>query len=203
MRRAGKASRLHVFPPNGSTPEEGHHFCYGGSQPPWGEEVLAFLRESATAPPARRAIHSYAAQLRGVQQQLDVEQRRSARQRVRREFSSPYGNEGPRPAPGHGDDMQPFVVPLRGRRRPYPLRLPLASRRRPDRTRRRPRGREARAIEGDRASRARGQGRRRASAGDDRERCARRAPTAPRRRPLDREPHLLSRRRGAAVRDGS
>lgn len=39
MRAAKKPSRLHLFPPNGTTPAEGHHFCAGGEGP----EVLAFL----------------------------------------------------------------------------------------------------------------------------------------------------------------
>ena len=44
MRRSGRPVRVHVFPPNGSTPEEGHHFCRGSESPPWGDEVLEFLR---------------------------------------------------------------------------------------------------------------------------------------------------------------
>ena len=47
MRRAGKPARVHVFPPNGSTPEEGHHLCRGGERPAWGDEVLDFLKQSA------------------------------------------------------------------------------------------------------------------------------------------------------------
>ena len=43
MRRAGKRVRVHVFPPNGSTPEEGHHLCKGGPRPAWGDEVLEIL----------------------------------------------------------------------------------------------------------------------------------------------------------------
>ena len=43
MRRAGKPVRVHVFPPNGSTHPEGHHFCAGGRSPAWGDEVLEFL----------------------------------------------------------------------------------------------------------------------------------------------------------------
>ena len=42
----GKPMRVHVHPPNGTTHEEGHHFCAGGANPPWGDEVLAFLREA-------------------------------------------------------------------------------------------------------------------------------------------------------------
>jgi dienelactone hydrolase len=47
MQRAGKAARERVFPPNGSTHEEGHHFCYGGQHPAWGDDVLEFLKQSA------------------------------------------------------------------------------------------------------------------------------------------------------------
>jgi carboxymethylenebutenolidase len=44
--RAGNPVRVHVFPPNGSTPEDGHHFCAGGEHPAWGDEVLDFVKES-------------------------------------------------------------------------------------------------------------------------------------------------------------
>ncbi len=44
MRRARKPVRVHVFPPNGSTHEEGHGFCAGGEHPAWGDEVLEFLK---------------------------------------------------------------------------------------------------------------------------------------------------------------
>jgi dienelactone hydrolase len=47
MRAAGKASRLRIFPPSGSTHEDGHHLCYGGAHPAWGDDVLAFAKESA------------------------------------------------------------------------------------------------------------------------------------------------------------
>lgn len=47
VRRAGKPARVRVFPPNGSTPEEGHHFCRGGERPAWGGDVLDFLKQSA------------------------------------------------------------------------------------------------------------------------------------------------------------
>jgi carboxymethylenebutenolidase len=47
MRRTGHQVRVRVFPPNGSTREEGHHLCWGGARPPWGDDVLEFLRESA------------------------------------------------------------------------------------------------------------------------------------------------------------
>jgi carboxymethylenebutenolidase len=43
MRQAGKPMRVHVFPPNGTTHEEGHHFCWGGDHPAWGDEVIEFL----------------------------------------------------------------------------------------------------------------------------------------------------------------
>ena len=46
MRRAGKPMRVHVFPPSGSTHEEGHGFCGGGEHPAWGDEVLQFLKAS-------------------------------------------------------------------------------------------------------------------------------------------------------------
>jgi dienelactone hydrolase len=35
--------RVHIYPPNGQTAQEGHGFCIGGKQPPWGDEVLEFL----------------------------------------------------------------------------------------------------------------------------------------------------------------
>lgn len=47
MRQAGKAVRVHVFPPNGSTHQEGHHLCWGGERPAWGDEVLDFLKQKA------------------------------------------------------------------------------------------------------------------------------------------------------------
>jgi carboxymethylenebutenolidase len=47
MRRAGKPARMRIFPPNGSTPEEGHHLCFGGEHPAWGDDVLEFLKQSA------------------------------------------------------------------------------------------------------------------------------------------------------------
>jgi dienelactone hydrolase len=49
MRNAGKPARLRIFPPNGSTHQEGHHLCYGSEHPAWGDEVLSFLRASASA----------------------------------------------------------------------------------------------------------------------------------------------------------
>jgi carboxymethylenebutenolidase len=51
MRRAGKPMRVHVFPANGVTHEEGHGFCAGGENPGWGDEVLEFLK---TAPSGAR-----------------------------------------------------------------------------------------------------------------------------------------------------
>jgi dienelactone hydrolase len=44
MRRTGKPVRVHVFPANGVTHEEGHGFCSGGDNPGWGGEVLEFLK---------------------------------------------------------------------------------------------------------------------------------------------------------------
>jgi carboxymethylenebutenolidase len=46
LRRAGRPGGMHVFPPNGTSHEDGHAFCVGGERPPWGDEVLAFLREA-------------------------------------------------------------------------------------------------------------------------------------------------------------
>jgi carboxymethylenebutenolidase len=43
MKRAGKPMRVHIFPPNGTTAQDGHALCMGGDHPPWGDEVLAFL----------------------------------------------------------------------------------------------------------------------------------------------------------------
>jgi hypothetical protein len=34
------------YPPSGTTAMEGHGFCRGGEAPAWGDEVLAFLRET-------------------------------------------------------------------------------------------------------------------------------------------------------------
>lgn len=53
MKRAGKQARVHVYSPNGTTAEEGHAFCAGGEHPPWGDEVLAFLRETMGADAGR------------------------------------------------------------------------------------------------------------------------------------------------------
>jgi dipeptidyl aminopeptidase/acylaminoacyl peptidase len=46
MKRSGKPTRVHIFPPNGTTHAEGHGFCMGGEHPAWGEEVLQFLTET-------------------------------------------------------------------------------------------------------------------------------------------------------------
>lgn len=46
MRRAGRPSRMQIFPPRGSTHMDGHSFCRGGEEPAWGPAVLEFLRES-------------------------------------------------------------------------------------------------------------------------------------------------------------
>jgi dipeptidyl aminopeptidase/acylaminoacyl peptidase len=46
MKKAGKPMRFHIFPPNGHTPAEGHGFCIGGRNPPWGDDVLAFLADA-------------------------------------------------------------------------------------------------------------------------------------------------------------
>ena len=46
MKKAGKPMRIHIFPPNGHTPMEGHGFCTGGKNPPWGDDVLAFLADT-------------------------------------------------------------------------------------------------------------------------------------------------------------
>jgi dipeptidyl aminopeptidase/acylaminoacyl peptidase len=43
MKQSGKPTRMHIFPPNGTTGLEGHGFCSGGEHPAWGDEVLAFL----------------------------------------------------------------------------------------------------------------------------------------------------------------
>jgi dienelactone hydrolase len=46
MRDAGKRASVHIYPAFGVTHEEGHGFCGGGANPPWGDEVLAFLGEA-------------------------------------------------------------------------------------------------------------------------------------------------------------
>jgi dienelactone hydrolase len=47
MRSAGKPARMRIFPPNGSTHQEGHHLCYGNENPVWGDEVLSFLKATS------------------------------------------------------------------------------------------------------------------------------------------------------------
>jgi dienelactone hydrolase len=46
MRDAGKPASVHIYPAFGVTHEDGHGFCGGGTNPPWGDEVLAFLGEA-------------------------------------------------------------------------------------------------------------------------------------------------------------
>jgi len=46
MKRAGKPMRVHIFPPKGTTPQDGHGLCMGGERPPWGDEVLAFIADA-------------------------------------------------------------------------------------------------------------------------------------------------------------
>jgi dienelactone hydrolase len=48
-RKAGRNARVHIWPANGTTPMDGHHFCAAGDAPAWGDEVLAFL-DSAMPP---------------------------------------------------------------------------------------------------------------------------------------------------------
>jgi dipeptidyl aminopeptidase/acylaminoacyl peptidase len=47
MKKSGKPTRVHIFPPNGTSAMDGHHFCAGGPNPPWGAEVLQFLSETS------------------------------------------------------------------------------------------------------------------------------------------------------------
>ncbi len=49
MDDAHKPHRVRIYPPAGTTPEEGHGFCRGGMQPEWGDDVLAFLAKSGVA----------------------------------------------------------------------------------------------------------------------------------------------------------
>ena len=51
MQRAGRPTRIHVFPPSGATAMDGHMFCMGSVDPPWGPEVLDFLRETMASEP--------------------------------------------------------------------------------------------------------------------------------------------------------
>jgi carboxymethylenebutenolidase len=46
MQSAKKPTVLKIYPANGTTPKEGHHFCIGDEHPPWGDDVLAFLKQS-------------------------------------------------------------------------------------------------------------------------------------------------------------
>jgi carboxymethylenebutenolidase len=43
MEAAHKPTQLKIYPANGTSPQEGHHFCAGGDHPGWGDDVLAFL----------------------------------------------------------------------------------------------------------------------------------------------------------------
>jgi carboxymethylenebutenolidase len=45
MQAAKKPTQLKIYPANGTSPTEGHHFCAGGDHPPWGDDVLAFLNQ--------------------------------------------------------------------------------------------------------------------------------------------------------------
>ncbi len=56
MEASGRPHAMKIFPPKGSTPEEGHSFCMGGMDPPWGDEVLAFFAKNGVtgAVPATR-----------------------------------------------------------------------------------------------------------------------------------------------------
>ena len=44
---AGRASKVAVFPPNGTTREAGHGLCAAFPSPVWGDTVAAFLRENS------------------------------------------------------------------------------------------------------------------------------------------------------------
>lgn len=46
MERAGKPHRARVFPPYGTTVQDGHGFCGGGENPAWAPDVLDFLIET-------------------------------------------------------------------------------------------------------------------------------------------------------------
>lgn len=46
MQAANKPMLLKIYPPNGTTPREGHRFCMGDVNPPWGDDVLAFLHQN-------------------------------------------------------------------------------------------------------------------------------------------------------------
>jgi carboxymethylenebutenolidase len=45
MNTANKPMQLKIYPANGTSPTEGHHFCAGGDHPAWGDDVLAFLNQ--------------------------------------------------------------------------------------------------------------------------------------------------------------
>ena len=45
MQAANKPTLLKIYPANGTTPREGHRFCMGAVNPPWGDDVLAFLHQ--------------------------------------------------------------------------------------------------------------------------------------------------------------
>jgi carboxymethylenebutenolidase len=45
MQAANKPMQLKIYPANGTSPAEGHHFCAGGDHPGWGDDVLAFLNQ--------------------------------------------------------------------------------------------------------------------------------------------------------------
>jgi dienelactone hydrolase len=46
MKAVGKQARAHVFPPHGTTIQDGHGFCVDGDDPAWGPEVLDFLMDT-------------------------------------------------------------------------------------------------------------------------------------------------------------
>ncbi|HMI82761.1 MAG TPA: dienelactone hydrolase family protein [Polyangiaceae bacterium] len=49
MKKHDLPHRAKIFPPNGTTHEEGHGFCKGGEAPPWGPDVLDFLAQTMPA----------------------------------------------------------------------------------------------------------------------------------------------------------
>src|SRR5262249_10294205 len=50
MKSAGKPHQLKIYPPNGTTAEDGHAFCGGGDNPPWGADVLDFFATRTITP---------------------------------------------------------------------------------------------------------------------------------------------------------
>jgi hypothetical protein len=58
MDSAGKPHALRIFPATGSTAEDGHAFCAGGMQPPWGDDVIAFLADHGIKGTARAAVRA-------------------------------------------------------------------------------------------------------------------------------------------------